>query len=174
MVTDNHSTSGLSRRELLTRSAVAGGIIWAAPTVLATAAGATTCPTGSCAVYRAVKLNTEDRILPDESNICSVFQDIGFSGSSPGNGFTCPDTENFVRPTGSSVAATTCAQFQSHVQSITREGDFDVVTLEPGYQFVRAISKKSDCVSSIAPGGCSVAKIRNISSHIELIYCGPS
>ena len=35
-------TSGLSRRQLLTRGAIAGGLVWAAPVIRSTAAYATT------------------------------------------------------------------------------------------------------------------------------------
>lgn len=48
---DNAASGGLSRRDVLKRSAVVGGLVWVAPTVLTSAAGASTtlatCPASS-------------------------------------------------------------------------------------------------------------------------------
>lgn len=175
-------TAGLSRRELLQRSAVAGGIVWATPTLLASAAGAQTtvsCPQGSCPVYHAVKLNTGDEPLPPKDDLCSTpSPDPGetdyFTDASNANGLFCLDSDIAAIPDDAELVATSCATFISHVQSITHSGSTDTITLKPGYQFVAAYSKKSGCDDATSSTSCSVANFSDDSSHLEILYCGPS
>lgn len=182
---DSQERSGLSRRELLKRSAVAGGVVWATPTVLASAAGATStvnCPTGSCPTLHIVKLDNKEQPIPTNANGSQVtcgnfFVDLGDGGSQ------CQFSTG-----GYTVSDTTCAQFNSHLLKLENNvpgypGNSIRITLKPGYQFVEGFSKKGGPVNGKqCPGekggpfvrtGCSTATF-SANSHIEFSYCGPS
>lgn len=189
----DQAQTGLSRRELLTRSAVAGGIVWASPSLLGSVAGAQqdTCPRGSCPTLHIVKLENEENPIPTTdggSNIdCSAtYRDA--------NGEPQPV---FVDKSGSpdcnyntsefDVVATSCSTFNTHLALLENdpEGTGENViriTLESGYQFVGGFSKKGsgdNCTGDLGgPARIDTTTCRTATfpsnSHIEFAYCGPN
>lgn len=65
------SDGGLSRRQLLTRGAIAGGLVWAAPVIRTTAAYATTAngTERPCHDFFMVIINPDGSVLPQPSNL---------------------------------------------------------------------------------------------------------
>ena len=64
---------GLSRRQLLTRGAIAGGLVWAAPVIRTTAAYATTAngTERPCTDFFMVTINPAGRVLPQPRDLNS-------------------------------------------------------------------------------------------------------
>lgn len=62
---------GLSRRQLLTRGAIAGGLVWAAPVIRTTAAYATTAngTERPCTDFFMVIINPDGSVLPQPGNL---------------------------------------------------------------------------------------------------------
>ena len=171
--------AGVSRRELLKKSALAGGAVWVAPVILASSAGATgsSCPKGSCPTYHRVKFDNNEQPVANATNTgveCGAFVDLSGGGQ-------CP----LPAPAGT-IVATTCAQFNSHVLVVDdiAPGNSITITLKPGYQFVAGFSKKGGPVGGQhCPGSqggpasissnCRTATF-GPNSHIEFLYCGPN
>lgn len=173
----------VTRRDLLKKSAVAGGLVWAAPMVLGSTASAqaAACPQGSCPTYHQVKVDSGEQPVSDGGTgvKCNYFSDLA------GGASQCP----FTVPTGGTLVSTSCTQFNSHVLSVEDgpagyPGNSIKITLEPGYQFVAGFSKKGGPVNGAqCPGASGATAVVSNScrtaifaqnSHIELMYCGPN
>jgi hypothetical protein len=180
---DDRRTGEVSRRDLLKKSAVAGGVIWATPMVLSSTAGAqaVTCPQGSCPTYHRIKIDSGEQPVADAGGTgvkCNYFIDLHGGGQ-------CA----LPVPTGGSLVTTTCAQFNAAVKTVEDNpagfpGNSVKIVLEDGFQFVAGFSKKGAQVgdqqcpgaqgsSAIITVNCTTAVFRE-NSHIELLYCGPT
>jgi len=64
-------TGGLTRRQLVTRGAIAGGLVWAAPVIRTTAAYATTAngTERPCQNFYMVVINPDGHVLPAPARI---------------------------------------------------------------------------------------------------------
>ena len=65
------AAGGLSRRQLLTRGAIAGGLVWAAPIIRTTAAYATTAngTERPCTTFYMVTINPAGKVLPEPRDL---------------------------------------------------------------------------------------------------------
>ncbi len=65
------TTGGLSRRQLLTRSAIAGGLVWAAPIIRTTAAYATTAngTERPCTTFYMVTIDPKGKVRPEPKDL---------------------------------------------------------------------------------------------------------
>jgi len=188
------TASGLSRRDLIKRSAVAGGLVWATPMVLARPASAEHCPSGSCPVYYTVKITP------------NLTGEEGATGNDGKWGpFDCSNLRidgamqcTFTPPTGAVLGnppigtseqnSNPCAALAAAVLSFDDPGATDpsegdggelTLTLKSGYSFIFAATKKG----STCPGDGQVlhptSNCREVffpegASHIEFAFCAPS
>lgn len=121
---DQDETAGLSRRDLLKRSVVVGGLAWVAPTVLAAPAGATVvnCP---AAQRYAIKHNN----VSTGAGPCEV----------PGKN---PSTGNCAASDGTTEFQSGCCLEPGLVQfASSAGGTVHTYTLAPGVGFSRAYAK---------------------------------
>ena len=70
---DGDAAGGLSRRQLLTRGAIAGGLVWAAPVIRTTAAYATTAngTERPCTNFFMVSIDKSGRVRPEPRDLNS-------------------------------------------------------------------------------------------------------
>lgn len=157
------TVSGMNRRDLLKKGAVAGGVVWVAPTVFAEAASAATtygecvgCPDGKLYGVKNDSSSGEDLVcLPDEQN--------------PATCITLP----------ANVECGTC--FDGAGLNVTAANGCTTYTLGPSLEFCAAASKGSNAVGCTETtvtatkdsetGVTTVEVCQDTQSHTELIFC---
>lgn len=175
-MTESMNSEGLSRRDVLKRSVVAGGLVWAAPTILASPAAAQTstgacpnCPTGQ--LY-GLKFDSANFTATGDFQACTS---IG-SGRNPA---TCIE-----QPTGG-VASGCCLLQEPHkLIDASASGGVTTVTLQPGVQFCSGATKGGNntgdpCLtgppavtwSTDSNGVTTVTLTQSNQSHTEIIVC---
>jgi hypothetical protein len=169
---DLTESTGISRREMLRRSAVVGGagaLMWAAPSVTTFAPrafGAEGTPASDFSNFGAVIRRTSDsqllRIKADQTGPLPTFE-----WKDPGGLGGCeqyvPDWGGAQKANGGAIGAT-----------FTQSGSNYVMTLPAGYVFVPLPGKLGGveaAAASLKQGQCCIAAIKN--SDTQVTWVGP-
>jgi len=166
MSVDAQDTAGLSRRDVLKRSAVVGGLVWIAPTILAGPASATvvTCPANR---RYAIKHGS-----PNQG--CEV------PGTNAGGSGNCAAQAGFTEFQNGCCLEPTLVRFVASANGTTH-----TYTLAPGVGFSQGFVKcANDCHRHVDPhnefviedqdpvtGITTVIMTCSNLSHSELIVC---
>jgi hypothetical protein len=171
-VDKSSGTSGISRRDLIKRSAIAGGIVWVAPAVLAQPAaaattylGCTNCPTGR--LYFLRQTNTGECTNSNPVNSC-----LNNNQGSP------PPSQTY--PTGCGTTSQCCLITAGFV-SVSGTTPTHTWTLQPGVNFCGAHAfGGGDCtgvtvnVTSGPCSGCTTVTVTKANmSHSDIAVCIP-
>lgn len=169
-------TSGVSRRDLLKKSAVAGGIVWAAPMILSDTAGATYMGSPEdCKAYYWCKFKTTDsppNITTSEGAPSHCYNE-GKGGDPDGPGYVAARTYGSACETVKSVSGNT----------ITLYARLNNDPSKPLIQAVSGYTKGGSGANSCAAGGA----VKNADgtwtitfpattgaggfSHVEFAFC---